>query len=115
MKLKELYLWNFVVWLCLTPVLITIVTVVESPWLLERYRMDLYWLMGLLSYIVIGVCYENTLETVRIRFSRRMILCAVVTVFTCFLLYLVPWDANLTAYDPEILEEIHKVLMLGFI
>lgn len=70
-------------------------------------RMNLYWLMGLLCYIVAGVCYENILETVRIRFSRRMILCAAVTVFTCFLLYLVPWDANLTAYDPAILDEIY--------
>lgn len=41
-KLREIHLYNFAAVLCFTPVLITIITVMESPWLLERYRMDLY-------------------------------------------------------------------------
>ncbi len=112
-KLREMHLHHFVAVLWFAPVLITIITVVESPWLLERYHMDLYWLMGILCYIVTGVSYGNTPERARIRFSRRIVLWSSATVFTCCLLYLVPWDANLTAYDPEILDEICKVLMLG--
>ena len=112
-KLREIHLYNFVAVLCFTPVLITIITVMESPWLLERYRMDLYWLMGILCYIVTGVCYENIPEGAGVRFTRRMMLWSLVTVLTCGLLYLVPWDANLTAYDPEILDEVYKVLTLG--
>ncbi len=108
-----MHLHHFVAVLWFAPVLITIITVVESPWLLERYHMDLYWLMGILCYIVTGVSYGNTPERARIRFSRRIVLWSSATVFTCCLLYLVPWDANLTAYDPEILDEICKVLMLG--
>lgn len=69
--------------------------------------------MGILCYIVTGVCYENIPEGAGVRFTRRMMLWSLVTVLTCGLLYLVPWDANLTAYDPEILDEVYKVLTLG--
>ncbi len=112
-RLREMKIWNFVSMLYFLPVLITIVTVVESPWLLERYRMDLYWLIGILCYIVTGCCYGNAAEAEGRRISRRMALWSVVTLFTCFLLYLVPWDANLTAYNPEILKEVQKILTLG--
>lgn len=112
-RLREMKIWNFVSMLYFLPVLITVITVVESPWLLERYRMDLYWLIGILCYIVTGCCYENAAEAEGRRISRRMALWSVVTLFTCFLLYLVPWDANLTAYNPEILKEVQKILTLG--
>ena len=112
-SLKEMHLWRFVVVLCLLPVLITGITVAETPFLLERYRMDIYWLMGFLCYMVAGCYYMNKTEAAGKKFSRNMMLWAVETVFMCFLLYLVPWDCNLTACNPEILGSIEKVLMLG--
>lgn len=111
--LKEVHLWNFVVILFFTPVLITVVSVMETPWLLERYRMDIYWLMGLLCYIIIGFYYTNVAGNSNDKFSHRISIWAVITIFTCFLLYLVPWDYNLTEYAPEILEKIRRVLMFG--
>lgn len=113
-KLKEMHLWHFVVVLVFVPVLITVVSVLEAPWLLERYRMDIYWLMGLLCYIIIGLYYTSVAGISGNSFSHRISIWAFITVFTCFILYTVPWDSNLTAFNPEILEKISKILMLGF-
>ena len=55
----------------------------------------------------------NTTETAGKKFSRNMMLWAAGSIFMCFFLYLVPWDFNLTAYDPEVLETVEKVLTLG--
>lgn len=112
-RLKEMHLWGFVAALCFLPLVITVISVVETPWLLERYRMDIYWLMGLFCYMVAGCYYMNTTEMAGKKFSRNITLWAVESVFMCFFLYLVPWDFNLTAYDPEVLENMEKVLTLG--
>lgn len=112
-RLKDMGLLSFAVVIGFLPLLITVITVVETPWLLERYRMDIYWLMGIFCYIMVGCCYMGKTEVEGKKFSRSMRLWALETVFMCFFLYLVPWDHNLTAYDSGVLENIEKVLTFG--
>lgn len=101
--------------LFMLPVLITVIDTLWSPYILERYRMDIYWIMGLLCFIVIGFygC-EHINEQFRRNYSCLMTVCAFLTVCGCFLLFLVPYDGNVTEYFPMTLETVKKVLALGF-
>lgn len=108
------HLGHFIVWLLITPLIITVMDVLWTPYLMERYRMDIYWLMGMACFIVIGFYGKNLEELSLRRFSRSVCIWALITVGTCFLLFLVPFDYNYTASFPEALEKIERVLRLGF-
>lgn len=95
------------------PVVIALADVLWAPTVLERYRMDIYWIMGILCFIVIGYYHRNLSgQSARI-FSCVISIWAFITVCKCFLLYLVPFDYNFTIYFPEKLEKIRKMIMLG--
>ena len=55
--------------LFLTPIVITAADVLWAPYLAERYKMDIYWLMAILCYIVIGFFNEYLSEAGRRKFS----------------------------------------------
>lgn len=105
--------WDFIKILFIMPILITVVDVLWVPFLSERYRMDIYWLMGLLSFISIGFFELELSDAVRKRFNSFITICAFATLMMCFLLWTVPNDSNLTSYNPVILQNIEKMLKLG--
>ncbi len=108
-RLKEKNIWGFSVVLFWLPVLVTVVDVLWSPWLIERYRMDIYWLMGMLCFIMAGF-YHMTLDAPgKMRFRWGIVAWSSVTIVTCVLLYLVPYDYNFTDYYPEYLERIREL------
>ena len=95
------------------PILIIALQIVSAPYLYERYRLDVYWLMGILVFLLFG----HFLETLS---GKRKIICgfiisllAFVTIFRCFLLWTVPCDGNFTALFPEYLYKFEKVLRFG--
>lgn len=94
------------------PLIITFADILWAPTVLERYRMDVYWIIGILCYIVIGFYYVDMAERLKRRFSCLMSIWAFATVCMCFLLYLVPYDYNYTFHYIEKLEKIRQVLML---
>lgn len=93
------------------PLLITIFDVIYSPWILERYRMDIYWLMGMSTFMVAGFYNERLPSQAQRKFSHGMTVWALVTVLTCFLLFIVPDDRNYTQYFPEALRKFEKVIL----
>lgn len=96
------------------PLLITVADVLWAPWLMERYRMDIYWLMGIACFIVIGFYGKNMTGLSQRRFSRSICVWALITVCTCFILFLVPYDSNYTAIVPGALEKFERVIKMGF-
>lgn len=61
---------NFlVVMIFFASVIIIGADVIWSPYLVERYRMDVYWLLGILGYIAIGFYSEYVTEKNRRKFS----------------------------------------------
>ena len=112
-KLKSAGLWSFTIVLTIMPFLITMVEIMWSPIVNERYHMDIYWLMGLLCFLVIGSAYESASGKFRRRLSWGVSYCALGTMFICFLLWAVPRDSNLTSYYPWVLEDIKQVIRLG--
>lgn len=114
-ELNTKHLKLFFIGLLTVPLIITFFEVVYSPVLIERYRMDLYWLMGLATYIVIGFYYMYLSEQDQRKFSHRMAVWALYTLFTCFWLFIVPYDGNYTHYFAGALHNIEKVIFFGFV
>ena len=94
------------------PLVITFTDILWAPTVLERYRMDVYWVMGILCYFVIGFYYNGVSVQWRRRFSSLMCVWAFVTAGMCFMLFLVPYDYNYTFHYIEKLEKIRQILML---
>ena len=71
--------------LVISVLVITAIDILWSPRLLERYRMDIYFLMGIFCFLALGMWQE---ENKRKKWLSVLInvLC-IVTVITAFLLY----------------------------
>lgn len=111
--IKESRLQYCVLALFCIPLIISMADVLWAPTVLERYRMDIYWVMGILCFIAAGYYHRNLSGKPARIFSCVISIWAFTTVCKCFLLYLVPFDYNFTMYFPEKLEKIRKIIMLG--
>lgn len=110
-QLKKQKLRLFTATLFATPLLITFFQVIWSPFLMERYRMDIYFVMAILCFISIGFLYNCiSAESKRI-FSSFVMICSLITIISAFALFLVPNDGNLTSVYPEKLEAVEKVVL----
>lgn len=112
-RMKKVEVWGFFLLLAFMPIIITIMTALWVPLLEERYRQDIYWLMGLLTFLSIGFYIENAQEYVKEKYSFFWCMAGLLVIGTCFLLFLVPYDSNYTAFYPEMLDKVRKVLKLG--
>ena len=114
-ELTRKHLGHFVCGGVILPLLITVIDVLWAPSLMsERYRMDIYWLMGIVCFIIIGFYSMNLAGLSQKRFSRSVCVWALITICTCFLLFLVPNDGNYTSFVSGVLEKFERVLKLGF-
>lgn len=113
-KIREYRLGGLVTALFIVPLIITVVDVMWSPFLIEAYRMDIYFVMGVLACLIAGIWYTS-LESDRQkrRFAGRIAQLAVFTVFWCVILMIVPVQLNPTDYYPELLAFIEKVVLFG--
>lgn len=112
-EIKKKSIRLFLITLFFLPLFITIIDVMWTPFLNERYRMDIYWIMGILCFLIIGFYYKNLSEYAKRKFSFGITVWAFVTICTCVLLFLVPNDSNYTMYFPESIEKIKNILKLG--
>lgn len=110
--MREKRVLPFTVFLFLVPLVITFMDILWAPTVLERYRSDIYWLLGILCYFVIGFYHGNLQEKGRKKFSFWISLPAFAAVVMCFLLFLVPYDYNYTFHYIEKLEKIRQIIML---
>ena len=72
--------------LLVTVLVITAFEIVWTPYLLERYRMDLYFLLGLLCFLAVGLWYGSLGEKGRRRLAFVSMSLAATTVVSAFLL-----------------------------
>lgn len=111
--LRKEQLLGTVILMILTPPLITLFDSLCTPFLWERYRSDIYWLLGLTAFILIGFFYRELSESKRRYFASLMSVLSVLTVFCCFLLWCNPIDLDYTSYFPEKLAAAQHVLSFG--
>ncbi len=111
LQTKKLYTLSLL--LFFLPFLITFFDVYWSPFLLERYRLDFYYLLCIVSFIGIATWLEQ------VSVNKRMVLICGVTVLSFsvfiveFLFFCIPFDGNYTFYYSEVLNEIYKGLRFG--
>ena len=111
--LKEKELQTCSVLLFLLPFIISLFDIYWSPFLLERYRLDFYYLLCIVSFIAIGAWLEIISEE-----RKKVLICSIIVlsfaVFMIeFLFFCIPYDGNYTYYYPEKLEEIYQGLRFG--
>ncbi|MBQ5952879.1 MAG: hypothetical protein IJL47_02360 [Lachnospiraceae bacterium] len=84
----------FPLYLCLLalPLIIAALDTAGSPLLLARYRMDLYWIMGIAAFAGIGAFGETVRK--RKAYDIFLALTALFTVLICVNLFFVPNDFN---------------------
>lgn len=81
-----------------------------TPYASERYHMDVYWMMGMVFYILIGYYYAGISDKRKNVISCGISLLALFTCIQCFLLFCVPNNQNLTDYNPEWLIRIRQMI-----
>ena len=108
--LRRSGLIGLVLALIFTPILITMFQIHWTPFLLERYRLEIYWLLALLTFLALGFLSESRKNFLNFG------LCALslVTIFQCVDLFLVPNDLNFTAIYPDLRPKFFEALTLGF-
>ena len=97
-RLSARKLSGFGLVLFVLPVLITLIDALWSPIIYERYRMDIYYLMGILTYLVSCSILLTEDEGKRIRVERILTVLCVLTIISSILLYFVPYDYNASAW-----------------
>ena len=99
--------------LCLVvlPSLVTAVDAAWTPFLMERYRLDIYYLLSILTFIAAASAHrEMGAQSVR-RLLWAADVLGVMALAGSFLLFLVPNDCNITALYPEISDTMRRILL----
>lgn len=110
-NLKEKKLFSIYTILMILPVVVTIVDVIYAPSVDERYRMDEYYLMSILTFITIVNWYQVSSSKKFIRYFINIF--AMLTILKCALLFCVPFDVNYAYVYPDQLKEIVKKITFG--
>ena len=113
LQCKKSGLTAFLTILFCLPVFITVTQCLMSPFLLERYRSDLYWLMGLLIFLAFGLFGETLKGRARKITGFLCCLMSFATIFSAFLLWMIPDDSSYTELFPEALGTVEKILFFG--
>lgn len=114
-ELSENRILFLVLVMLLIPLIITSLDVIYSPFLIERYKSDFYFLSSLADAFIIFSAYNTIRQnTKKIIFSRIVCVLSIFTLLNCFLLFIIPFDYNYTYNAPEKLDVIHKIITLGF-
>lgn len=107
-EMKKTKVLPFVIGIFVSVFVINAMDIVWSPYLLERYRLDIYFLMGIACFAIIGFWYNSCSEEKRKVFSSVVVIFAIFTVVSAYLLCV----QTIGNYYPERVAEIAKKLRL---
>ena len=110
--LKEESLRALSVCLLVTAVFICSQDVFWSPTFYQRYRLDYHYLFGILAFLIIGVLIRTLSGKAKSIIEVLLCMLGLMTIFECFILWMIPGDANISYADPSLLKKIEAVLML---
>ena len=103
-RAKKTNAFPFLLGLVISVLVITAVDVLWSPYLLERYRMDIYFLMGIGCFLALGMWYEESRNKKWL--SVLIYSLSIVTVVSAFLLYV----RTVGVYYPDKINEFASIL-----
>ncbi|NHM14360.1 hypothetical protein [Xiamenia xianingshaonis] len=108
--LKEAGVLRYLVTLVIAAALIGLVDAMWSPHILERYRMDVYWLLGIIAFVLYGFWGESVESRA---FYVVLSVLGIVTTITSMLLFLIPHDSNLASLHPDLAESLRRFISFG--
>ena len=109
-KLRQTNFLSLMIGLFSIILMITAVDIIWSPFLLERYRMDIYFLMGIACYITTGFFYNTCTVRQRTYVSFVSVAFSIITVTFSFLLGMV----TIRQYYPATVVAIANALHLSW-
>jgi len=93
-----------------TSIMITVLDIYWSGGLMERYRLDIYFLIGNILFFLIAAINEYISDK-GIVFTRIMAIFVIASFFFVFLLFMRPRDYNFAELCLEEAEKIEKIVM----
>ena len=112
LQAKNLYRFSF--FMFFIPLFITLFDVYWSPFLLERYHMDFYYLLCIGSFLGIATWLEQLSGRKRLFLICGITALAFAVFVVEFMFFCIPYDGSYTFYYyPEVLNEIYKGLRFG--
>ncbi len=91
-----------------TVVIIVAMGILWTPYWLERYNMDIYFLLGIACFMAVGFWYASCGKQQRRRLSSAVVLLSGITVISAFLYYV----GTVGGYYPDKVREIGWALHL---
>ncbi len=110
--IKEKALGRAVIWMSAVTVIITIMINAWTPYMSKRYRLDIYYILVIIGYVVFMIYERQLSDTARKHFYTIVCMSCVVSVVLAMFMFLVPFDYDFAEYHPEIVDKIEEVLML---
>ncbi len=107
-NMRQLKILPLVIGFILTAFIITAADVMWTPYLLERYRMDIYFLMGIACFTVVGMMSNSCTDKTRPYFNCAAVILSVITVISSVLLCI----DTVGTYYPDKVSEIADALNL---
>ena len=98
-----------IIGIAVTVLLITAVDILWTPYLLERYRMDIYFLLGIGCFVILGFWQDSCTLKNRKRFSTFLCLACLATVVSSYLLCI----NTVAVYYPDKVSEIARIFHLS--
>ncbi len=111
-RLKQNRLFSTIIAIFVTLFITTYAVIVMSPKISERYHSDFYYLLAILSFLILGHFYCEATQQKRRCLNILFIVFSVITIGTAILLFFIPNDYNWTAYYPDILESIQQKMRI---
>ncbi|MBQ9048568.1 MAG: hypothetical protein IJ120_11800 [Solobacterium sp.] len=113
MSFRRDHLGWFAAVLAALPLIITVMQIQWAPVVAERYRMDIYFLMGIMTFLVCGYLVQNLPAGSRGNLAFVTGILCELAAFSALLLFLVPFDNNIAILDPEYLAGWKAILTMG--
>ena len=109
-QIKEKKLLPAVIALFLLPLIITFIDVLWSPYLMERYRLDIYFIMSILCFMIVGFWYNSVEPQKQNAFGCFIMAASIFTAIYAFILFCVPYDGNAAQQCTGMSENIEQAL-----
>ena len=106
-KAKKYRLLPFFLGLLAAVLVITALDILWTPYLLERYRMDIYFLMGIGCFMTVGLGYETAALKKKWLTDTVLIFFALTTLLSAYLLYVDTVGVYYPSRVLEIAEKLH--------
>lgn len=85
LRMKQKQLTGTFTFFLISTVIITCMDILWTPYLLERYRMDIYFLLGIAAFLVIGFLHSVSSQPAQKKLNTAVMVFSVITVLSCAL------------------------------